>query len=120
MAKVRDWSAFIPPGDHKPRRGRLPNGKRLSGSHRTRTLVALGEGHFAGSDYIADGRDPNDSAAIGVAARDGLVAINRGREEGAWRSLTPPMNALFEVHAFHAGFREAMAGHLFQAARHAA
>jgi hypothetical protein len=99
--RTRDFTDVIPePGFDLD--ARLPNGKLMTEAQARAECRAIGEGDFEAARWIAAGGVASNEAAVGQAARDALRAVN-----DRW-SLTA-MRALFEVRAFHWGFREGVA-----------
>ena len=99
--RTRDHSGVIP-GPDIVLDERLPNRKPLNESQRKAQRGAIDEGQYEAFVWLAEGGVATDDEAIGQAAADRLRAMNDRWGETAIRSL-------FEVRAFHHGFREHIA-----------
>ena len=111
IPRIRDYSEVIPePGYDLD--NRLPNCKPMTDAHTRAQCRAIGEGDYEAYRWLAAGGVATDDAAVGRAARNALRAVND-------RWGVTAMRALFQVRAFHWGFREGVASAAWREANRA-
>ena len=98
MPRTRDFSNALHPPAVRPD-GRLAGGRPMTAAQATASSFAMGSGHLEAERFLSEGGQARDGEALARAARDALLSAN-----GQWTGT--PIRALFEVSAFHKGFRD--------------